>query len=733
MTRSPRLTVRTLPVLLALAGTQALAGEAATVPGSTVPEPARWEVVGQQTASLLSEYLQVDTVNPPGNELAGARFLADVLRESRIAAEIHEYTPGRANLVARLPSTGEAPPVCLLSHIDVATFEADSWPEESQPLSGHIDEDGLVWGRGALDMKGMTAIQVAAMRELVSHGVPLRRDVILLAVADEEIDNTGVKALIADHWEELGCTHVINEGGLGLRDLFFEGQPVYPVSVGEKGVLWVRMVAAAEPGHGSTPVPGRSPEVLRAALDRVASRSPRPSYHPALLELLDNVGAHAGGLPGFILQRPGLVRLMLRGRFMGDPLTRAVVTDTVNITGLGGALQPNVVPGESWANLDIRLLPGTSPEEILAELTELVDDERVRFEVLSQEPAAVSEWQGDPVYEALVARVTEGQPEAVAGPAISPGFTDSIYLRPLGVRAYGLVPFLVTPEQAITMHGNGEHVSTENLEQGVRVLYRVLVDVAADPEGRFIPPEAPAPTASSPSPSASSEQPGAPMAGQHSTDSVVLAGVARNAKGGAILVTDDGRTPYLLGRSSWPEGVEGRRVVVRGTPGSDHILPEARVLEDGALTQGVMPGSGPQDFLRDTSWSFEDRPESGLEPAPWAISWSDGSGNSTRIWQAAPGSTISWSYDPVTPLESSSGTYSGGEPAAGELDEGAAVALWARALAMAEHTELHAEARTKGSLQLELASTERGRQVIVLRPTPVVQGFAETITALRDD
>lgn len=441
-----------------------------------------WPALGLETAQVLAAYLQVDTVNPPGNETAGARFLAERLAAEGIASEIWEYAPGRGSLVARLPGSGAEPPLCLLSHIDVATAEAERWPEGKGPLSGAIDEEGRVWGRGALDMKGMGALELMVMVLAAREQVPLRRDLVLIAVADEEVSNLGIDH-VASRWEEIGCSHVVNEGGLGIRDAFFDGQTVFPISVGEKGVLWTRMVASGEPGHGSVPLPDQAPERMLAAVEAVRARKPRPVYDEALLELLDRVGAHQGGLAGFVLQRPALVRALLRGRLMGNPLTRAGVTDTANVTGYGGAKEPNVVPAEVWANVDSRILPGTSPEAMVAHLQETVDSEHVRFEVIMAKEALVSEWRDDPFYAALAARVVEGRPEAVAGPVISVGYTDSIALRPLGVRAYGLVPFVLGEDELRTMHGDGEHVSTENLEQGLRVLYQAVLDVSEDPSG----------------------------------------------------------------------------------------------------------------------------------------------------------------------------------------------------------------------------------------------------------
>ncbi len=453
-------------LLLLLLATAALAS----------PREQDWAELGRQTARLLSDYLQVDTTNPPGNETAGAVFLAEWLAAEGIASELWEYAPGRGSLAARVKGTGAQPPLCLLSHIDVATAEAERWPEGKGPLSGTIDAQGRVWGRGALDMKGMGAMQAMVLAMVVRSGVELDRDLVLLAVADEEVDNLGIRH-IASRWEEIGCSHVINEGGVGIADMLFPGQTVFPISVGEKGVLWLRMTAAGEPGHGSVPLPDQAPERLARASLALLERPVRPTWDPALLELLSAIGEEEGGLSGAVLRRPGLVKLLVRGRLMANPLTRAGLTDTAHVTGFEGAEQPNVVPSQVHALIDSRLLPGTSPEQMQAEIASAVG-EGLSLEVIQAIPASVSEWRGDPLYEALARRSVEGLPRAVAGPVISVGFTDSIVLRPLGVRAYGMVPFVLTEAELRTMHGDGEHVSIENLRRGLRVLWDTVLDVS---------------------------------------------------------------------------------------------------------------------------------------------------------------------------------------------------------------------------------------------------------------
>jgi len=440
-----------------------------------------WNAAGDEAVVVLSDYLKVDTRNPPGNETRGARFFADLLAREGIESSIHEFAPNRGSLVARLKATGPVTdkPLCLLSHLDVVTAEDAEWPADAQPLSGVV-KDGFVWGRGALDMKGMGVIELLTLVQLKRLGVPLRRDVLLLAVADEEVDNQGMHLLVDTMWDQLDCGVVLNEGGIGLPGLLFEGQTVFPITVAEKGTLWLRLVAKGEAGHGSTPVPGRAPGKLLAAIEKLNAREPKASIHPALYELLARVGAQKGGLTGFILSHPALVDLFVTGKLMGTPPTRAALTNTCQVTGFDGkGSAPNVIPSEVAAIVDCRVRPDTKPETLLAELKTLLGDE-VTIEVIQNEPASESSWD-DPLFEALVRHLTAGRPDVVAGPAISPGFTDSNLARPKGAKAYGLVPFEVDRELLGTMHGKHERVPVAQVKRGLEVLFRAVLDAAGAP------------------------------------------------------------------------------------------------------------------------------------------------------------------------------------------------------------------------------------------------------------
>jgi acetylornithine deacetylase/succinyl-diaminopimelate desuccinylase-like protein len=250
--------------------------------------------------------------------------------------------------------------------------------------------------------------------------------------------------------------------------------------VGEKGVLWLRITAEGEAGHGSTPTDNRAPTRLVAALARLATRQAKPRIQPAMYELLRRVGEKNGGASGFVMQHPALVDTFAMKKLMAKPQTRAGVTDTCQFTGFEGkGSAPNVIPSQTSAIMDCRVLPGTTPQALQAELEGMVKDlPGIKFEVVQAFDAGVSEMD-DPFFDALARHAVEGRDDAVAGPTISPGYTDSSLARLKGARAYGFVPFDVTPEELATFHGRDERVSVKNVHRGLEVLYRAVLDVAA--------------------------------------------------------------------------------------------------------------------------------------------------------------------------------------------------------------------------------------------------------------
>ncbi len=445
-----------------------------------------WKQTGDEVTTLLTDYLRVDTTNPPGNEDRGAHFLEAFLAKEGIPSTLYEFAPGRSSLVARLSPTGPAKdkPLCLLSHLDVVTAEPSEWSHA--PLSGVVDASDangpVIWGRGALDMKGMGAIETMTLVLLKRLNVPLTREVILIAAGDEEVNSLGMKDLVEHHWKELDCGVMVNEGGVGLKDLFSKGQTVFPITVAEKGALWLELVADGEAGHGSTPMATRAPTRLARALEVLATRQPTPVISEALYELLRRVGEASGGVQGFVLQHPALVDGFAMKKLMAAPPVRAAITNTCQVTGFDGkGSAPNVIPSRVSAIVDCRVLPGTTPEQLLKELRFLLSGvDHVTLQVLHQSTATSSTWD-DPFFDALERQLRRGRPDIVVGPALSPGFTDSNLARPMGVKAYGLVPFEIDGELLGTMHGKNERLPVAQLTHGLEVLFRAVLDVSAAP------------------------------------------------------------------------------------------------------------------------------------------------------------------------------------------------------------------------------------------------------------
>ena len=228
----------------------------------------------------------------------------------------------------------------------------------------------------------------------------------------------------------------------------------------------------------STADPEDAPARLMRALAAIDARDPKGTVGPQMRELLARAGEHGGGLTGAVLRSPPLVDSVVRRRLMANPLTAATISNTVHVTGFGGSKAPNVVPSEVWATLDCRLLPGAHADELLAELEGRVAGVGgVRFEVIS-EGAVTESPVDDPLFRSVARALVRHRPDAVVGPVISVGSTDSSYFRAKGVHAYGIAPVVVTTHEAQGMHGDNERISMENVRDGTRDMFTIVADFA---------------------------------------------------------------------------------------------------------------------------------------------------------------------------------------------------------------------------------------------------------------
>jgi acetylornithine deacetylase/succinyl-diaminopimelate desuccinylase-like protein len=422
-----------------------------------------WEEVTQEATDLLSRYIAIDTSNPPGNEEAAALFLADILRREGVESQLYQAAPGRANLSARLPGDGGKRPFILLNHTDVVPAEPSFW--EEPPFAGTV-RNGFIWGRGALDMKGMAIMELLAFLLLKRHGIPLKRDVVFMALADEEVGGeVGVEWMGRHHPEAMDAEYVLNEGGGGSTELLGVRKPIFNCSVSEKGPLWLKLRTRGSPGHGSVPHDDNSLERLVRALYRVQAWQRPITVLPEMQLYLR--GLRDGGVLPEIPDQRALAQIA-----ESTPMVRAVLTNTISVTTCTAGYKHNVIPAVSEATLDCRLLPGQSPQEFTEELKRVIDDPKVELEEVYRSDTAPSPVQTE-LFD-ILKEVTQARVEgSLFLPYISAGFTDSRLFRQRGVVAYGLMPALLEPSDVAAIHGNNERISIENLRLGTQVLFEV--------------------------------------------------------------------------------------------------------------------------------------------------------------------------------------------------------------------------------------------------------------------
>jgi len=427
----------------------------------------------------MQEYLRIDTTNPPGNEMRGVEFFKKILDQEGIENRVFEYTPGRGDLWARLPGAASASkrPIVLLNHMDVVTSDASHW--KVPPFSGEI-RDGYVWGRGAQDMKDEGLAQLVVMVMLKREKVALDRDVIFLAVADEEAQGTGTDWFIKNQRELLGdAEFLINEGGENLLE---NGKVKYVgVDVGEKTSYWLHVVAHGRPGHGSRPNPDSAPNRLVHALNKILAYRTPLRVLPVVEEFLRDMAPYEPP------ERAGPYRNIRKAiedkRFQEeverDESLNFLLRDTISLTMLGGSGQTNVIPPEAWANLDVRILPGGDPNAVLETLRRVVNDPDVTIEPLEKE-FRVANYSGtdNPLFAAIREAGGKYFPGTPVVPHITSGYTENQRYRPLGIVAYGFNPYAATEEEGNTEHGNDERIRVEEVTRGPRILFDVVVRVA---------------------------------------------------------------------------------------------------------------------------------------------------------------------------------------------------------------------------------------------------------------
>ena len=445
--------------------------------------PIDWTAVARETVVHLQRMIRIDTVNPPGNELAVAQYLDGVLKAERIETHLFEPAPGRAGFVARLAGDGTRRPVIIMAHMDVVGVERANWTVD--PFGGET-VGGYLYGRGAIDDKGMLAANLQTMlllkRHVIDIGGKLARDVIFVANSDEEAGGEfGMGWLVRNHRELIDAEYVLNEGG---RTRVIRGKPLYvAVQSTEKVPHGVTVTAHGPGGHAAVPLVGNAVIRLGRALAAIGNHQEPVRLTPSTREFF---GQLAKVWPDRTQRRAmddvasrDRHRVLRGARVLAlTPVFNAVLRTGISATVVSGGIRSNVIPTEATALLNIRTLPGQSIDAVVSRLRRVINDARVEVTITDRGEDAPASDFASPMFEAIAETVKELAPEMVTVPYMSTGATDSARLRQLGMQAYGLLPFPMDQEDEDRMHGNDERIPLASLDFGTRLVFGAVHRVA---------------------------------------------------------------------------------------------------------------------------------------------------------------------------------------------------------------------------------------------------------------
>ena len=438
-----------------------------------------WPPLQDEAVRHLQNLVRINTTNPPGNETKAAHYLDRVLRAEGFEPVILEFAPGRGNLVARFKGDGTLPPLLLFGHTDVVPVEAEHWTHS--PFSGDL-ADGCVWGRGTLDMKSMVVMELMTMLLLARHKVPLKRDVIFAATADEEAEGKyGLGWLVREQPELVRAEWGFSE--LGGFSIPVDSRRVYPCQTAEKGVCWLNLRARGKPGHAAFPHGDNAVAHLVRAIDRL--RRQRMPFHvtPTAARYVQGMSAAVGGARGLALR--ALLNPVTHDRALNWLMARepeharslvGMFHNTATPTQLNAGQAPNVIPSTAEAVLDGRLLPGFDRSSFLAELAPLLGPD---IEVQVMEYGAPLDVPVDtPLFRAMTAGLRRHDPTAIVLPYMLSGATDAKFAARLGIKSYGFSPLKLEAGEPFgeLIHGHDERVPVRALAFGVQVLYEVVRD-----------------------------------------------------------------------------------------------------------------------------------------------------------------------------------------------------------------------------------------------------------------
>ncbi|MDQ3957232.1 MAG: M20/M25/M40 family metallo-hydrolase [Actinomycetota bacterium] len=428
---------------------------------------------------LLRDLLRMRTVNPPGDEGPAAALVDAYLTGAGLETQILVSPEGRSNLVARLEGPRDRPALVMLSHSDVVPVEEESWTRD--PFGGE-SADGFVWGRGALDMKGITVMHAVAAAELARSGQTPAREVVVVVVADEEAGGgEGARWLLDEHATRLGFgdgrppPEVLGEGAYGLTGML--ERPVVPIALGEKTAVWFEVIANGDPGHGALPPQQQAPVNLATLVTEISGFG-KPRVHPVMREQFSTLTGAASGAAAAVFRALASPAGNAVARAIAPRLRKAgalglLLSDSVTPTLMAAGYKSNVVPAEARASFDSRLLPDTDVERFVSSIEGRARRHGGRVGRVEQKGRGPVSDRG-PLFEVLADVSRELVQGAVPAVTLSPGITDVRFFRARGATGYGWCPLVLTPELLGTIHGHDERVGLEDFARAVAATSEVV-------------------------------------------------------------------------------------------------------------------------------------------------------------------------------------------------------------------------------------------------------------------
>jgi acetylornithine deacetylase/succinyl-diaminopimelate desuccinylase-like protein len=424
-------------------------------------------------AEILQNLIQFDTTNPPGNEYLAINWARDLLADAGIESTLLAKDPQRPNLIARIKGNGSAPPLLLQGHVDVVTTAGQDW--KYPPFGGEI-HDGYIWGRGALDMKSGVAMMMAAFLKAHQEKVPLPGDVILCLLADEEAGGDfGAKFLVEEHPEQFeGVRFAFGEfGGFTME---IAGETFYPIMVAEKQVCWLRITLRGPAGHGSMVHRGGAMARLGQVLQTLDQNMLPVHITPPVRQMVSMMAEGVSFPTNLILKQllnPALSDQVLGLMGEAGKTFLPLFHNTVNATIVYGGDKVNVIPSEISLELDGRLLPGYKPEQMLAELSNLLGSD-LEIEVVRHDSGPTEADMA--LFDTLAGILKEKDPNGHPIPLVLMGVTDARFFSQLGIQTYGFLPMTLPNEFKFTsvVHAADERIPVEAMDFGTQAIFEAL-------------------------------------------------------------------------------------------------------------------------------------------------------------------------------------------------------------------------------------------------------------------